>query len=81
MAKARAKAPKVMTHEERVKLINRPFPPVGGLPGQRVHAYPWAGTIVNDNWFVGFGADAVRERDAERRNIDADVDDYIDTEL
>ena len=66
-----------MTHEERLKLIAKPFPPIGGKPGQRVMAYPWAGTIVSDRWFEGWGPDAVRERDKLAAQADIDVEIFI----
>lgn len=36
-----------MTHEERLALINKPFPQVT----RHQISYPWAGTIVNQNPF------------------------------
>ncbi len=77
MARAKATKPAPMTAAERTELINRPFPPIGAA--QRVQAYPWSGTIVGDNWFVGFGPDAVAERNSER--VNADVDEYVELTL
>lgn len=33
-----------MTHEERLELIHKPFPPI--MAGHRVPSYPWAGTLI-----------------------------------
>jgi len=66
-----------MNAEDRAKLIAKPFPPIGGKPGQRVMAYPWAGTIVSDRWYEGFGPDAVRERDRLAAQADIDVEIFI----
>lgn len=39
-----------MTHEERIRLIMRPFPRVRVIGGAG-SALPWAGTIVADNFY------------------------------
>ncbi len=51
-----------MTHEERLTLIHKPFPMIGG--GRVIQPKTWAGTIVADSFFGG------RERPASAKKTD-----------
>lgn len=56
-------------HEQRLRLIDQPFPPIG-RPGLRIPSYPWSGTIIGNNFF-GDGEDGHRHR---KRSTEGDYD-------